>query len=248
MKLNLEDFKKKIGDKWFSYLEEFFSSEKAYEIYQTLKLQSKSEIITPDSKDTWKFLERIKPNSVKVIILAMDSYPGRYPNKVLHATGIPLDCSNSPDGKLQPSLIEFWNGIGNEYEEEITKTHDLQFLLDQGVFFGNRALTCKLFKTGSHMGMWDYFWEVFFQNFVSQKPDIPIVFLGKDAFHLKKYVSFNRMFELSHPSAAARSGVPWDTKGTFSNINKILKSLNGESNVILWDYKKYNQLLEETPF
>lgn len=248
MQLDQEDFKQRVG-RWWTYLEPFFASEKAYDIYQQIKKDAKSgEVICPISKDTWKFLEKSDPDNLKVIIIGLDSYPGRYNKTLLHATGIPFDCSNSPDGKLQPSLSELWNGISNDLGEEVDEISNLQFLLDQGVFLGNRGITCKLFKTGSHIPLWDYFWEVFFEQYVCKRPDIPIIFLGKESLKLKKYVTFNRIFELSHPSASARTGLNWDTKGVFTQVNNIIKSLNGKDYMIKWDYKQYESFLNETPF
>ncbi len=248
MKLNQDDFKAKVGT-WWTYLEPFFASEKAWNIYQTLKKDVKGgEKVTPKSEDSWKFLSEINPDQVKVIIIGLDAYPGLYSKDNYHSNGIPFDCSNSPDGKLQPSLNEFWNGLSAEYEEEFEKSPSLKYLLDQGVFLGNRGITCKMFKTGSHIPLWDDFWEVFFENFVSKRPDIPVIFLGQEALKLRKYVTFNRVFPLAHPSFAARSGQTWDTKGVFKQCNEIIKSLNGEDFCIKWDKKEYEKWLNEIPF
>lgn len=247
--LNQDDFKKRVGDKWWKYLQPFFASKEAFDIYQELKKQVKGgNVITPKADDVWKFLKNIDPEGVKVIFIALDSYPSMYNKNLFHATGIPLDCSYAPDGKLQPSLIEFWNGISAEYEQEITKTNDLQFLLDQGVLLANRGLTCRMYQTGSHLELWDPFWKHFFELYVSQRPDIPVVFLGKEAEKLKKYVTFNRTFFLSHPSASARTGQTWKTENVFHKINEIVQSLNGKDYKIYWDVKEYNQWLNEIPF
>lgn len=98
------------------------------------------------------------------------------------------------------------------------------------------------------MGLWDPFWEVFFENYVSQRIDIPIIFLGKDAAKLKRYVTFNTFFEITHPSSAARSGTIWSTNGVFKKVNQIIRANNGPVFEIIWDYKTYKKRLEDVPF
>ena len=55
-KLKIETFLPKIGEKWMKYLQPFFESEECYNIYQELKQVAKTEIITPKSEQTWRFL------------------------------------------------------------------------------------------------------------------------------------------------------------------------------------------------
>lgn len=244
--LKKEDFIEKIGESWWKYLGKFFESEEAYNIYQTLKSDSKKDKITPKSSDTWKFLKLTNPNTIKAIVIGLDSYPGQYSPDLYHATGIPFDCSNVPAGKrIQPSLEEFWDGIQAEYNEEFEHTPNLEFLLTQGLFLGNAGITCKLFKTGSHISLWLPFWKSFFEEFVSTRPDIPIVYLGKEAENLKKFAYFNPQFSLTHPSFAARTGQTWDTQGVFKKINEINKSNNGDGFDIIYNYPNYKHFLDE---
>lgn len=256
-KLKIETFLPKIGEKWMKYLQPFFESEECYNIYQELKQVAKTEIITPKSEQTWRFLSEIDPENVKMLIILLDSYPGRYNKALLHADGIPLSNEFSPDGKLQPSLTEFWNGLSSEFEEELPKMGDLKWLLQQGVFLGNTGLTCKLYKSSSMLQLWEPFWKYFFETFVNTRPDIPVIFCGQEAKKLKKYVSFNRIFELQHPSFNARNGTIWETKGVFKTCNKIIEGLNGKDSIIEWNYNKFinknilpvnNTDLEECPF
>lgn len=240
-KLDISKFLPKVGEKWMKYLQPFFESEECYNIYQELKQVAKTEIVTPNSEQTWRFLLESDPENIKLIIILLDAYPGRYNKNLLHADGIPLSNEFSPDGKLQPSLTEFWNGLSAEYEEELPKVGDLKWLLQQGVFLGNAGLTCKLFKTGSMLQLWEPFWRYFFENYVSQRPDIPIIFCGKEAKQLKKFVTFNRTFELQHPSFNARNGTIWETKGVFKTCNKIIKELNGTEFMIEWNYNRWKQ-------
>src|SRR5690606_39000879 len=98
--------------------------------------------------------------------------------------------------------------------EDYFKTQDLSYLEEQGVILANRSLTVKYGKIGSHMGLWDDFWEFFFQELQSKCPNTPVLFLGKDATALKKYIfeMANPTWTLDHPSFAARNHMDWNTK------------------------------------
>lgn len=238
------DLENQIGE-WSKYLSPLFFGEKMYNLYQEFKVLPKGSL-TPLATDIFKWLRVCPPKDLKVIMVAMDSYPGRYKNGVLQATGIPLDCSNSPDGTLQPSLETFYEELEKEYEEKFVHFKDLTYLCSQGVLLGNRALNCKVGVTGSMMGKWDFFWKFFLEEVISSYfPGIPIVLIGKDAQILKRHVfeMLNPVFMIEHPSAAARANRYWETKGIFKAINKIIEENNGEEFKIKWNYGDY-----ECPF
>lgn len=242
MKLDIKNFEEKISSPWMKYLLPFFESEKAYNIYQELKNLSKAgEKITPKSSDTWRFLKETDPDNIKMIIIGLDSYPGQYDKNTFHATGIPFDCSNSPNGKLQPSLISLYEGIGADVQDELPQEKDLSYLLKQGVFLGNRGIVTKLFKAESLLTLFDYFWEIFFQEYVNKRPDVPVVLLGKGAEYLKRWVTFNPLFILRHPSFAVRTGQIWDTEKVFTKVNKLIEGNNGSDFKIEWNYNKWKE-------
>lgn len=232
-RLEIEKFEPLLGE-WIKYLKPIFESEEMYNLYQEFK--STKETVTPKSSDLFRFLQLCPPNELKVIIMGMDSYPGRYNNKELQATGIAFDCSNAPDKKLQPSLTAFWDGIRHDFMDDLPYENNLTFLCEQGVMLANRALNCKLYKTGSFIGKWDFFWQFFFETAMMNFPGVPVVFLGKDAKVLRKYVfeMNNPVFELNHPSFNARSGTLWETEKVFSKINKLIEQNNGAEFRIRW--------------
>lgn len=230
-KLDFEKFENLLGS-WASKLRPIIESPQMFDLYQEFK--SCRDKITPKSSDIFRAFELCPMNELKLIVFLMDSYPGVYSNRTLIATGIPMDCSNTPDNRLQPSLLAFWDGLRHEFEEDIPYEKDLSFICKQGVLLANRALNCKVNKTGSFMGKWDFFWEYFFQEIVLHNhAGVPVIFLGKDAAKLRRYVfeMNNPVFELSHPSAAARQGILWETKGVFTKCNKLIKS-NGATEII----------------
>lgn len=245
MKLEWTNLEEQIGS-WVKYLTPIFESREIFDLYQEFKAIGRKGI-TPAPEDLYKFLRACQPEDMKVIFILLDSYPGKYKTGTLQANGIPMDCSNSPDGRLQPSLTAFYDGIANEYNEEPCYNVSLDYLCKQGVLLGNRALNCKLNKTTSFLGKWDFFWKYFFEEVITPYfPGIPIVLLGKEAQKLKKYIfeMSNPVFELSHPSAAAKSYTTWETDGVFHKINKIIELNNGPEFKIIWNHKTYEEVLD----
>ena len=248
-KLDSSKFKSLLGD-WFPYLEKLIETKEMYNLYQEFK-QCK-EHITPKSSNLYKFLEYCPKDNLKLIVIGQDPYPSKYyKSKEFQSTGISFDCSNSPDGKLQPFLEAFWNGLSHEFGRELPREKDLRFLCEQGVLLGNRALNCKLNKTGSFMGKWDAFWEFFLQEIVfNYYKGVPIILVGKDAAKLKKYVfeMNNPVFILDHPIFAARNNTLWETNNVFTKANKLIVEQFGESEKIEWNSEKYKNKLENSQF
>jgi uracil DNA glycosylase len=90
----------------------------------------------------------------------------------------------------------------------------------------NAALTTEINKAGSHIYLWEPFTKYLFEE-VLAPTGTPILFLGKDASKYEKYVApFTWHFTLSHPASASYKQTEWDTEGTFTKINKILKENN----------------------
>lgn len=238
-KLNWSKIQPLLG-KWDKYLQPLFEDSRMYDLFSEIAEIAKTESFTPKNSNLFKFLEVCPPEELKLIIIGMDSYPSKYKNGELQATGIAFDCSNSPDDKIQPSLEYFYNGVSEDIGIELDHNKSLINIAKQGVLFGNRALNCKLNKTGSMMGKWDIFWDYFLTKVITPNFNgVPIMLLGKEAKVLRKYIfeMSNPVFELSHPSYAHRNQIPWDTKGYFKQINNIIKANNGDAFPIRWDAK-----------
>lgn len=244
--LDLEKFKPLLGDWWFR-VEKIFASEQMYNLYQELKqISSEGAKITPKSSDLWRFMKECPPSMLKVVIIGMDAYPGMYKTRDYHADGIAFSNSYSPDRKCQPSLTSFWEGLSEDLDMQLEHKNDLKFLANQGILLGNRAFACKLNKTGSLMGKFDFFWEFFLQEIMPGFNGVPIILVGKDAQYLKRYCFefANPVFEISHPSYAARKNETWDTEKVFSKVQTILKHNNNES----IDWTGNNPATEQDPF
>ena len=231
-----ESFKEKLND-WFDFFEPFILSKDMDEIYIKLKSDSiKKNINTgdkikifPTSDNTFKAFNLCKKNNLKLVIYGSDPYPGEYfDTKLPHADGLCLSNSNSHNGKAQPSLKYFLDGIalGYNINYDIKNNLDLSYLSEQGILLLNRSLTVKKGLIGSYLSLWDKFNQFFLEKLQSEYPGVPTLFLGEESYFLKRYVfeMSNPVIKLSHPSASARNQEDWYTYNSFNKINSILRS------------------------
>lgn len=254
-KMDYKDFSDSFG-KWGPKFRPFIESEGMYNIYQRLKSDAfeerdgrfvRKEFITPDSDNTFRAFSTSDPDKVRVVWYLMDPYPRRYKTKELQATGIALDCSNTPDGKLQPSLIKFYEGMSLDEGVECKQDPSLEYLQEQGVLLLNTDLTCKLNKTGSHRGVWSEFQKFFLERIMGEKTGIIYILSGDESLAMEKYITpvGNYIFKTSHPMSASYSHTDWDSKGVFRKINTILRDHGNEP--IHWN-KDLWENLKELPF
>lgn len=245
--LDFNSFAPKFGS-WADKFKPFIESKDMWDIMQRIKADAQKEVIVPKSSDTFRAFATTSLSNLKVIFVLMDPYPRRYSDKkTFQATGIAMDCSNSPDGKLQPSLEYFYDAMEKELEKPVERSKSLLYLHEQGVMMYNSDLTCKLNKTESHSGYWDKFQKYFLEEVMFGTTGIIYVLCGKASQRLKKYINplGNYIFELTHPSAAQYGAGVWDSKGIFLKINKILKENNGIE--IHWNKKDWDEY-NEPPF
>ncbi len=248
-KLDWEEFKGFFHKSWHNRIKKAIESDWMYDIYERLKSDSKKERILPSSDNTFKSFEFTDFNKIKVVMVLLDPYPRLYKTGEEQATGIPMDCSNTPDGKLQPSLDLFYNAIEKSLSKKVLRDKSLKYLLDQGVFLINSELTVKKNKTGSHEGLWAPFHKYLFEEIFSGTNGIIYILAGKQNQKIEKYINSlgNYIWHIEHPAAAAHKNADWDFQDIFLQSNKIICSNNGPLYKILWDKKDYD-LKDELPF
>lgn len=237
-KLNFESFRGKLGD-WADKLRPFIESKEMWSIMQTIKVDSAKKVVVPKSSDTFRAFSTTHFSELKVIFYLMDPYPRQYSNGEFQATGIAMDCSNSPDDKLQPSLINWYDAINKEYKTDVERSKSLEYLHEQGVMLLNTDLTCKLNKTQSHEKLWEPFHKYLLEEVLGSDTSIIYVLCGKASLRMEKYINpFCTIFKLSHPAAAAHTHTDWDSKGVFKKINTLLKDRNNYN--VFWDKKQWD--------
>jgi uracil DNA glycosylase len=235
--LEFESFAPLFGT-WAESFRPFILSQDMYDIYQ--KLKSEKEKIVPYSDNVFEVFKKTYFDNIKVVWYLQDPYPRMYKGRIPQATGVALDCSNSPDDKLQPSLDVFYDSI-QKTTGSVTRIKSLDYLLSQGVMLINTDLTCKLNKTSSHLKLWEPFQKYFLTEIMSKKSGIIYVLSGETSHSMSKYIFpiNNYVIKTEHPAAAARRKLEWNCSNVFNKINQYLPS------PIIWDY---NKLLNEIPF
>lgn len=232
---------------WAEKFRPFIEGKEMYEIYQKLKRDGAKEVICPDSENIFRAFLCSKPDMVKSVWYMMDPYAKRYKDKTKQATGIAMDCSNSKNGKLQPSLEKFYEGMSKDLGKKVENSLSLEYLCNQGVLMLNTELTCKLNKTGSHEGLWEPFHKYFLQEIMSKHAGVVYVLAGKISHKMEKYILpvGNYIIKMDHPVSASYKNTDWDCKNVFSTTNKIIKENNSPHQQIVWDRKEWD---EELPF
>lgn len=223
-----EKFKDQFHQSWWNKIQTFIESKECDEIYRFLKEESKRGIrITPDSSLTFRAFKETPLDEVKLLMLGYCPYHQIY-NGVPIADGLAFSCSVT--NKLQPSLITMYDGLENALNNglnlEYYRNPDLTYLAKQGVLLLNSSLTCAKDKAGSHQSLWEPFTKYVLENIMAYT-GIPILFIGKDASMYKRYVTpltHGQMFEVEHPSFAARNQQLWNVGTTFQKINKVIES------------------------
>ncbi len=232
-KLRWENFEPKFGT-WANKFKPFFDSGGFDPIYDFLKSESlRGKRISPLSPNTFRCFLETPYDDLKAIMVGMCPYH-TFRNDQPVADGLLLGCSVT--NILQPSLEKFYKAIETELYDGMNlnyeKNPDVSYLAQQGVLMLNAGLTVEMGKAGSHNDLWEPFMKYLFQE-VLDVVRVPIIFLGKDAAKIEKYVDpFTWVFKVSHPASASYSGSEWDSEGVFKKVSKILKDTNNET--ITW--------------
>ena len=222
-----ESFKDLFHESWWGKIKPFIESEECNKIYKFLKSEgARGKKITPLSENVYKAFLYTPYDEIKVVIMGLSPYHTFYNNLPI-ADGIAMSCSVT--GKLQPSLIQWYNEIDRTYDVKCVREPDLSYLSSQGILMLNSSLTCEKGKPGKHNPEWEPFMKYLFEEVIITT-GIPVVFLGKEASKLEKYLQpFTWVFKISHPASAAYSGGDWNSEGMFKSVDKILLDNNGQS-------------------
>lgn len=177
-----------------------------------------------------EMLQETSYDDLKVIFIGMCPYHSLYKGFPV-ADGLMMGCSITK--QLQPSLDQFYGGIERELYGGLAlgleKSPDVSYLAHQGVLMCNAALTTEIGKAGSHLELWEPFMK-FLLTEVLDYLGRPIVFFGKEAGKLNRYVlPFNFTYTVSHPASAAYKHSEWDTEGIFTKLNNHIKMSNNET-------------------
>lgn len=228
-KLSWESFSPLFGT-YTDKFKKFFDNSGFDPIYERLKLDSlRGKQIAPLSSNVFRCFQETPFNDVRAIFCGMAPYHTFY-NNLPVADGLLMSCSVT--NRLQPSLIKFYDSMERDLDRGLNlgmiRNPDLSYLSRQGILMLNASLSTEKGKPGNHAEIWEPFMKFLFEE-VFNTNGIPVVFLGREAAKLKRYVfPFTWIFELVHPAASAYVSGDWDSQDIFNKINRILKDNNNE--------------------
>jgi ATP-dependent DNA helicase PIF1 len=184
-------------------------------------LLSKKEFL-PSKEHIWRALELTPLESIKVVILGQDPYPGAG-----HAHG--LAFSVLPDVKPIPASLR---NIYKELTSDIGFTKpshgNLESWANQGVFLLNTVLTVEEGNPQSHSKIgWEEVTDQIIRSIAAKSEKIIFVLWGKSAQVKKKLLQLyldkngHHIIESAHPSPLSAHRGFFDSK-PFSAINGLL--------------------------
>ena len=215
--------RQKFGEEWWELLHRFILSKLWINIVNTVKKDRlKNQIVIPNesSKYSLRIFEELKPKDIKVVFLSQDPYHtlGVY-------DGLAFSCSNSlhPQPSLQNIITEIENSYPNTKEQN---RNDLLYLVKQGVFLVNTALTVISRKPESHLYVWRKFTKYWIKQLCKFNPKIVWILAGKKALAFESCITGEKII-VGHPSPLNTRN-PFVGSEVFLRVNKHLKSINKE--------------------
>lgn len=180
-KLNLKDFKERLGS-WWTRLEPLFLSGEMDKVYDFLKKESsEGKKITPLSGNTYRAFKETNYNDLQCVIITEEPYSS-FIGEIPLATGKALDCSLA--NKMHPNLRIFYSKIEKELFNGLNLEYNLtecsvDYLSQQGVFMYTSSLTVEKDVPKSHIAIWNIFTIYLLKECIAPT-GVPVLFLEKE--------------------------------------------------------------------
>lgn len=187
-------------------------------------LYSKNDI-TPSYNDIFKAFHLCDRENCKIIFLGQDPYPQKGV-----ATGV-LFGNKEGTTELSPSL-EVIKEAAINYEiphPPLKFDVTLESWAKQGILMLNSALTCELYKVGSHVMLWRPFISSFLRNLSNTETGLVYVLFGQQAQTFEPYINkeFNTIIKEQHPAFYARNNKSMSHQ-LFVKLDKLMISKYGK--------------------
>ena len=224
-----------FGISWYERLKDYLHTKEFLNIAQQVSLIRKSKIVYPPADRIFRIFKELPFDKVRVVALSMDPYNDGA------ASGRAFD--NSESIRPSPSLKNIHKEIEMEYPELTDRfimpfggmdKWDLGYLVQQGVFLYNSALTVEKGKAGSHLKLWEPFTSRVIQE-LNKSPYLIWLMMGKDAQKFKMFINpKHKLIESPHPAAESYSGGTsgFFGSGVFRRVNFALEDYG--QNEIQW--------------
>ena len=211
-----------FGYKWWELLSPFFKTEEWKDIVHLINTDRKQNIVIPEQGSNlfFKIFKDLQPDDIKVVILGQDPY---CQSKNIY-DGYAFSCSNTINP--QPSLRNIIKEIERTFPDNLNlNRNDLSYLVKQGVFLCNTALSVILNKPDSHTNIWNKFTTFWIDVLSSYNQDIIWLLMGNKAHNFEIFINYGDILKTGHPSPLNTSN-PFVTSDAFIKINEGLIKLN----------------------
>jgi len=216
---------KQVGEGWFKELESDFNSDWFKSIKGVVAQAYAAKRIRPEPTNIFRALRETQPDSVKVVMLGQDPYPGGG-----HADGLAF---SSQQRETPKSLEIIYQDLERIYGSK-PKTNDLTFWAKQGVLLLNTSLTVISGVPMSHHHIgWDKLIRSIFKV-LSNKQGLVYVAWGGPAKEVVRGLltpeqyKTNKVITGIHPIAQSYSQGKLQFNGRFDEINQYLKEQGKE--------------------
>lgn len=220
----MEIFKEKLGIQWYEALKHYLVSDGFRKLGGEISYKYKTETTYPEYNDMFKAFKLTSLESVKVVILGQDPYPGG------EADGLAFSVKASDNSwRIPPSLKAIFDEIETDVYGgfKVEQDWNLERWAEQGVLLLNTVMTVQKSKSKSHAFLG---WEDFTKEVIIalNDTDSPICFMlwGKEAKSYKQYItnSNHLVLQSGHPATKFYETDYWSGNGHFSDCNKFLKN------------------------
>ena len=156
----------------------------------------------PAKEDLFKAFELTPLESIKVVIVGQDPYPGLLANGKCRAQG--LSFSVSKEDNIPGPLKNIYKEIGNDFHMFKAPDHgDLTYLARQGIFLYNQSLTYSPDNPKCYLNLWNRFTNIVI-NIINQNVDNCIYVLwDKKAENLSEHIRSREIIVGPSPNSRA---------------------------------------------
>lgn len=182
--------------------------------------------VCPDNENLFRAFSLVRPENVKVVIIAQDPYHTVDTNtNICVATGVATGCNGPP----QPTCRNICNEI-KRTEGEFPRNTNFEFLAEQGVLMINVCLTVDKGEPGSHGTSWNAFTTKMLTLLFEQVEWCFLCLWGGDAKKIingRNKVNYSKkkifVLEAGHPSYRNKSAAnQFYGCGHFQKIREIM--------------------------
>lgn len=174
-------------------------------------------------------------DEIKVVIVGLSPYPGKFSNGNYHATGyaFAIEKADTPYEQWPASLKVIADGVAEAEGIAVEDIHkyfqpDLELWRDQGVLLINISLTSIIsnsFDARAHIPIWKEFTTKLLQWLDTTLHNRIYYFMGSDAIKFSSCINpmFNHVLTGEHPAAVARAETPRKFNHCFKELKKLYK-------------------------